>query len=154
MRRYPTLKVIAGYTVLGGYIGGLVIVAGLVLGLLLASILSIPSIIGSVLSGDVFKMSLDELKDSLVTVSGFSILTVLFAIPLGAIPAFLAGSIIASLKIHWYGMKEILWCFFIGVFTTVLVFGLWLSFHIAILWFGVIGGVSSVILAFLFLPKD
>ncbi len=133
MNKYPTAKVILGYTLLGGFMGGLLFVV----------MALISSAIGNLLLGG---FSFNEL-----VVKGL-VFFIIIAVIMGAIPAFLAGLIISLFKIRLYGFKEVIKCFFVG-FLTSSVFFMWLGDYMSIIVYGIIGGVSSVILAFLLLPK-
>lgn len=139
MNNYPNRKVIAGYTLLGGLTG--------------SGILAI------------LVQAIEITKAGYLIPLTEVIIFIFFGTIVGTVPAVITGIIISLTKTYLNNIKDVIKCFLLGFLVTFVCYYLpmaviFLGFTDWSLFFEpmfmsllVVGGVSSVVLAFLFLPK-
>ncbi len=144
MTKYPTKKVIIGYTLLGGLVGSVIFVIS-------AQIM-------------IFK---DDGLFSFSEVYSYVYSYIVLGVMMGTIPALITGMVLALTKTYLSNIKDGIKCLVVGFLVTFFCYFVLIAvivwdindvmlivkepFFIALL---IIGGVSSLILAVLLLPKQ
>ncbi|UNU74180.1 hypothetical protein LU293_04620 [Moraxella nasovis] len=144
-QHYPTAKIIILYPLLGGVVGG---------------VLSLPYFL--------FNLTVNTQDGYFLVIFEMIFLVLIFSFVVGLLPALLAGIMMVIFKIHVGNFKSYFKAFVIGFVAVVLAYlGLMLltvlsgadwsdwsaKKEVTTLWFALLGGLSSVVLARLFVPK-
>lgn len=130
---YPRLMVLLMYTQYGGSIGGfLLVIAGFIY-------LFIEE------NNSIFFQYID-LGSFIISYLIIGFLVFLAAGIIGAIPAILTGAYIALFKIYLRSVWHYIHIFIVGFLFSSLIFREW--------WIGLIGGISSIIIGYVVVPKS
>ena len=140
INKYPTAKVILGYTLLGGLAGSVILI-------IIAQVAAL------------FK------DDSLLSLGEIKSFIILVGVMMGTIPALITGTLLALTKTYLNKIKDGIKCLVVGFLVTAVLSMAGFFLDSSVLWeflwdsvmdIGVlsgVGGLSSLILAVLLLPK-